>query len=105
MFGNFLKLSQKEFFGQISYCAADNYQDANNNNNQQVNLQHPNLVCKCPGFRRDTCLSSLCCEICKLFPNQNLNTSNNQNGLLKKQAPNNLVKNPGNNINEINYQR
>jgi hypothetical protein len=99
-----LKLSShKEILGQISYCAADNYQDANNNNNQQVNLQQPNLVCKCPGFRRDTCLSSLSCEICKLFPNQNLKNSN-QNGLLKK-APNNLVKNPGNNINEINYQR
>lgn len=27
-------------------------------------------VCKCPLVRKNACFSSLCCEICKLFPNQ-----------------------------------
>ena len=37
-------------------------QDLNNNPETR------NQVCRCPNVRKNTCFSSLCCEICKLFP-------------------------------------
>ena len=40
------------------------YQDLNNNSDHAGATQ----VCRCSKVQKDTCFSSLCCEICKLFP-------------------------------------
>ena len=50
------------------------YQDLNNNSDHagapNGNVGAPPLqqVCRCSKVQKDTCFSSLCCEICKLFP-------------------------------------
>lgn len=36
----------------------------------QQQQQQQQALCKCPLVRKNACFSSLCCEICKLFPNQ-----------------------------------
>ena len=48
--------------------AVYNPQDLNNNNEISVQSQVQNQVCQCPKVQQNTCFSSLCCEICKLFP-------------------------------------
>jgi hypothetical protein len=66
----------------------DVFRDANNNNNDNYELlsqtsgQQQNWgfnalqpgedsVCQCPKMRKEACFSSLCCEMCKLFPTPN----------------------------------
>ena len=44
-----------------------NSQDLNNNNEPSVQVGQAQ-VCQCPKVQKNTCFSSLCCEICKLFP-------------------------------------
>ena len=47
------------------------YQDLNNNSDH-AGAPNGNVgatqVCRCSKVQKDTCFSSLCCEICKLFP-------------------------------------
>ena len=88
------------------YTQNHGYQDTNNNQDQ-MNLQHQNMICKYPSLQKDTCLSSLCCEICKLFPNQNGIENQKHDCLLNSsQEPkylSYLENNPGSNINEFGY--
>ena len=72
-----------------------------------MNLQQQNVFYKPQKIQKEeNCLSSLSCEICKLFPNQNIEIQH-QNCVLRSrqdsQNSSNLDKNLSSNINEINY--
>ena len=80
------------YYNNLPSAAGEVYRDANNNEQDQQNpldllnnvqiAGNLNNVCKCPQVQKDACFSSLCCEMCKLFPptsNQNKNQNNNNN--------------------------
>ena len=56
------------------FASPMSYQDLNNNSdhtgapNGNVGVPPLQQVCRCSKVQKDTCFSSLCCEICKLFP-------------------------------------
>ena len=72
-----------------------------------MNLQQQNVIYKPQDIQKEeNCLSSLCCEICKLFPNQNIEIQHQNCVLRSKQNSHNssnLDKHLSSNINEMNY--
>ena len=83
--------------------------DANNNDmaENSVFVLPQNNVCKCPVVRKDACFSSLCCEICKLFPNENMaaKVANQEQIFIQPKVKKNLNDNEAYQKPDLTYQQ